>query len=157
MAIELYTPEDLTLFEASSKIGVPTFIFKGQKIAVTALTYSYKTKTDKYFGECIVVVDGYLHGETEERRFVYNIATESIEEVANHSDGMGRVFEVLDKTSWVATPYECLKANDVIRIIDNGRLCSDLDGTDVWIVVGKDENGNIQATAAVPKGDAING
>ena len=137
-------------FEATEANKPPLFMFEGKKVAVAAATYSYRTATDESLGSLIIVVDGYLPGETKQRRFVCDILADTIEEVEEDLIS-GRFFAVLNGTEWIRTQYEDLKENDVIRIFDNGVLYVDLEGANTWMVVGKDENGRIQVVEATPK------
>ena len=52
-------------FEATEANKPPLFMFEGKKVAVAAATYSYRTATDESLGSLIIVVDGYLPGETK--------------------------------------------------------------------------------------------
>ena len=141
-------------FEATESTKAPLFLYEGKKAHVAAATYSYLTQTDEpYSGALVIVVDGYLDGETAMKRFICNITEDIIEIVDEPEKNMqnGRIFEKLVEDKWVKVEYDELQANDVIRIIDNGKLYFDLNGNSLWMVIGKDENGDVQIVEAIRK------
>ena len=146
-------------FEATESTKAPLFLYEGKKVHVAAATYSYLTQTDEpYSGALVVVVDGYLDGETTMKRFICNMTEDTIEIVDEPEKNIqnGRIFEKLVEDKWVKVKYDELQANDVIRIIDNGQLYFDLEGCGTWLVVGVDDNGEVQITQAVRK-DEVDG
>ena len=141
-------------FEATEPTKAPLFLYEGKKVHVAAATYSYLTQTDEpNSGALVVVVDGYLDGETTMKRFICNMTEDTIEIVDETEKNMqnGRIFEKLVEDKWVKVEYDELQANDVIRIIDNGKLYFDLNGNSLWMVIGKDENGDVQIVEAIRK------
>ena len=110
-------------------------------LVIVSLTYAWKTKTDQVDdGANICIVDGYLHGETVLRRFVFDIFNNSATEVRPENESW-RVFEVcVDKGTspesevWVKTPQTDLKVGNIIRILDAVQYHHALDGCGVWIV-----------------------
>lgn len=141
-------------FEATESTKAPLFLYEGKKIHVAAATYSYLTQTDEpNSGALVIVVDGYLDGETAMKRFICNMTEDTIEIVDEPEKNMqnGRTFEKLVEDKWVKAEYDELQANDVIRIIDNGQLYFDLNGNSLWMVIGKDENGDVQIVEAIRK------
>lgn len=141
-------------FEATESTKAPLFLYKGKKVHVAAATYSYLTQTDEpNSGALVIVVDGYLDGETAMKRFICNMTEGTIEIVDEPEKNMqnGRIFEKLVEDKWVKVKYDELQANDIIRIIDNGKLYFDLNGNSLWMVIGKDENGDVQIVEAIRK------
>lgn len=141
-------------FEATESTKAPLFLYEGKKVHVAAATYSYLTQTDEpNSGALVIVVDGYLDGETAMKRFICNMTEDTIEIVDEPEKNIqnGRIFEKLVEDKWVKVEYDELQANDVIRIIDNGKLYFDLNGNSLWMVIGKDENGDVQIVEAVRK------
>ena len=141
-------------FEATEPTKAPLFLYEGKKVHVAAATYSYLTQTDEpSSGALVVVVDGYLDGETVMKRFICNMTEDTIEIVDETEKNMqnGRIFEKLVEDKWVKVEYDELQANDAIRIIDNGKLYFDLNGNSLWMVIGKDENGDVQIVEAIRK------
>ena len=141
-------------FEATESTKAPLFLYEGKKVHVAAATYSYLTQTDEpNSGALVVVVDGYLDGETAMKRFICNMTEDTIEIVDETEKNMqnGRIFEKLVEDKWAKVEYDELQANDVIRIIDNGKLYFDLNGNSLWMVIGKDENGDVQIVEAIRK------
>ena len=141
-------------FEATESTKAPLFLYEGKKVHVAAATYSYLTQTDEpNSGALVIVVDGYLDGETAMKRFICNMTEDTIEIVDEPEKNMqnGRTFEKLVEDKWVKAEYDELQANDVIRIIDNGQLYFDLNGNSLWMVIGKDENGDVQIVEAIRK------
>ena len=141
-------------FEATESTKAPLFLYGGKKVNVSAATYSYLTQTDEpNSGALVIVVDGYLDGETAMKRFICNMTEDTIEIVDEPEKNMqnGRIFEKLVEDKWVKVEYDELQANDVIRIVDNGKLYFDLNGNSLWMVIGKDENGDVQIVEAIRK------
>ena len=141
-------------FEATESTKAPLFLYEGKNVHVAAATYSYLTQTDEpNSGALVVVVDGYLDGETAMKRFICNMTEDTIEIVDEPEKNVqnGRIFEKLVEDKWVKVEYDELQANDVIRIIDNGKLYFDLNGNSLWMVIGKDENGDVQIVEAIRK------
>lgn len=141
-------------FEATESTKAPLFLYEGKNVHVAAATYSYLTQTDEpNSGALVIVVDGYLDGETAMKRFICNMTEDTIEIVDETEKNVqnGRIFEKLVEDKWVKVEYDELQANDVIRIIDNGKLYFDLNGNSLWMVIGKDENGDVQIVEAIRK------
>jgi|GEM_PF-4883236 len=141
-------------FEATESTKAPLFLYEGKKVHVAAATYSYLTQTDEpNSGALVIVVDGYLDGETAMKRFICNMTEGTIEIVDEPEKNIqnGRIFEKLVEDKWVKVEYDELQANDVIRIVDNGKLYFDLNGNSLWMVIGKDENGDVQIVEAIRK------
>lgn len=142
-------------FEATESTKAPLFLYEGKNVHVAAATYSYLTQTDEpNSGALVIVVDGYLDGETAMKRFICNMTEDTIEigkDEPEKNVQNGRIFEKLVEDKWVKVEYDELQANDVIRIIDNGKLYFDLNGNSLWMVIGKDENGDVQIVEAIRK------
>ena len=144
-------------FEIFTGQRVPSFIFNGQKISVAALTYSYKTADETYPSDLIIIVDGYFPDNPSEMRWVINLVADTIElhdmaEIAEITT-VSRRFEILRGSTWCESHYDHIQTNDVIRVIDNGRVYADINGVSVWIVVGREDDGTLQIVEAVRKED----
>ena len=126
--------------------SMPIVLIDDLHLSVVHLTYAWSTKTDEVLsGSNICIADGYINNDTTLRRFIFDIRTGEAKEVSLNTSldrNKGRVFEVCttrgesyDSEVWEATPFEKLKAGDIIRILDNGMYCRGLDGCGVWVVV----------------------
>ena len=62
-----------TSFEIKSDGSIPRVIIGGRKLHLVSIAYKWHTATDTSPGENICLVEGYFDGETDLKRFAFDV------------------------------------------------------------------------------------